>query len=60
MRKGVEEEKCSEMPWQDMVAVPSPAARRGEMTEAGLAVFVLAAFVIPIPVLVWLDRPRWK
>jgi len=29
------------------------------MTEAGLAVFVLAAFVVPVPVLAWLDRkPR--
>jgi len=26
------------------------------MTETGLAVFVLLAFVIPVPVLAWLDR----
>ncbi len=28
------------------------------MTSAGLAVFVLVAFLIPIPVFTWLDRPR--
>lgn len=29
------------------------------MTEAGLAIFVLAAFLIPVPLLAWLDRkPR--
>ena len=29
------------------------------MTETGLAIFVLAAFVIPVPLLAWLDRkPR--
>lgn len=29
------------------------------MTETSLALFVLVAFVIPIPILVWLDRkPR--
>jgi hypothetical protein len=29
------------------------------MTEAGFAVFVLAAFVLPIPLLAWLDaKPR--
>lgn len=28
------------------------------MTEAGLAIFVLTAFVVPVPLLVWLDRPR--
>jgi hypothetical protein len=29
------------------------------MTETGLALFVLAAFVFPVPVLAWLDRkPR--
>jgi hypothetical protein len=27
------------------------------VSEAGLAVFVLVAFLIPVPVLVWLDRP---
>ena len=29
------------------------------MTESGLAIFVLLAFAIPIPILAWLDsRPR--
>jgi len=29
------------------------------MTETGLAVFVLAAFVFPVPLLAWLDaKPR--
>jgi hypothetical protein len=29
------------------------------MTETGLAIFVLVAFVIPVPLLAWLDRaPR--
>lgn len=28
------------------------------MTSAGLAVFVLAGFLVPVPLLVWLDRPR--
>jgi hypothetical protein len=27
------------------------------MTEAGLAVFVLIGFVVPVPILAWLDRP---
>jgi hypothetical protein len=27
------------------------------MTEAGLAVFVVAGFMLPVPILVWLDRP---
>ena len=27
------------------------------MTEAGLAIFVLVSFVLPVPVLAWLDRP---
>jgi hypothetical protein len=26
------------------------------MSEAGLAVFVLVAFLLPVPILVWLDR----
>ena len=31
------------------------------MTEAGLAVFVLAAILIPVPILAWLDKkPRAK
>lgn len=28
------------------------------MSSAGLAIFVLVAFLIPIPILTWLDRPR--
>lgn len=28
------------------------------MSETGLALFVLAAFVVPVPVLAWLDRKR--
>jgi hypothetical protein len=28
------------------------------MTSAGLAVFVFAAFLVPIPLLHWLDAPR--
>jgi hypothetical protein len=27
------------------------------MTEAGLAVFVLVGFLLPVPILTWLDRP---
>jgi hypothetical protein len=27
------------------------------MTEAGLAVFVLVGFLLPVPILAWLDRP---
>jgi hypothetical protein len=27
------------------------------MTEAGLAVFVLVGFLLPVPLLAWLDRP---
>lgn len=27
------------------------------MSVAGLAVFVLVAFVVPVPILAWLDRP---
>jgi hypothetical protein len=28
------------------------------MSEAGLALFVVVGFLLPVPVLVWLDRPR--
>ena len=28
------------------------------MTEAGLAVFVLASFLLPVPSLAWLDRSK--
>lgn len=28
------------------------------MTETGLAIFVLAAFVVPIPILAFLDKPK--
>lgn len=28
------------------------------MTSTGFAVFVLVAFLLPVPVLAWLDRPR--
>jgi hypothetical protein len=27
------------------------------MSEAGLAVFVLFGFLLPVPLFVWLDRP---
>jgi len=27
------------------------------MTEAGLAVFVVVGFLLPVPILTWLDRP---
>jgi len=31
------------------------------MTPTGLAIFVLASFAVPIPILAWLDRkPRRK
>jgi hypothetical protein len=30
------------------------------MTEAGLAVFVIVAFLLPVPILAWLDRSRSK
>jgi hypothetical protein len=30
------------------------------MSEAGLAVFVLVAFLIPVPILAWLDRPAGR
>jgi len=26
------------------------------MSEVGLAIFVLAGFVVPVPILAWLDR----
>ena len=29
------------------------------MTEAGLAVFVLVGFLLPVPVLAWLDLALW-
>jgi len=28
------------------------------MTPAGLAIFVFAGFLLPVPLLHWLDRPR--
>jgi hypothetical protein len=37
----------------------APTRRSSCVTETGLAIFVLVAFVIPVPILVWLDRkPR--
>jgi hypothetical protein len=30
---------------------------RSAMSEAELAVFVLVGFLLPVPILVWLDRP---
>lgn len=31
--------------------------REGKMTSTGLALFVFLAFLVPIPILAWLDRP---
>ncbi len=28
------------------------------MTDMGFAIFALVSFLIPIPILSWLDRPR--
>ena len=28
------------------------------MTETGFAIFVLISFLVPVPILSWLDRPR--
>jgi hypothetical protein len=28
------------------------------MSPTGLAIFVFLAFLIPVPILAWLDRPR--
>lgn len=28
------------------------------MSAIGFALFVVAAFAVPVPILVWLDRPR--
>lgn len=28
------------------------------MTVTGLAIFVFLAFLVPVPILSWLDRPR--
>ncbi len=30
------------------------------MTPLGLALFVLISFLVPVPILAWLDRPRTK
>jgi hypothetical protein len=30
------------------------------MTSSGFALFCLLGFLIPVPVLAWLDRPRRK
>ncbi len=30
------------------------------MTETGLAIFVLVSFLLPIPILAWLDRSKSK
>ncbi len=30
------------------------------MTETGLAIFVLVSFLLPIPILAWLDRSNSK
>ena len=29
------------------------------MSPIGLALFVFLGFALPIPLLAWLDRPRW-
>jgi hypothetical protein len=29
-----------------------------DVTPVGLAVFVFLAFLVPVPILAWLDRPR--
>jgi NADPH:quinone reductase-like Zn-dependent oxidoreductase len=39
-----------------MAALWNFSAMRGGMTEAGLAVFVLVGFLLPVPILTWLDR----
>ena len=28
------------------------------MTSTGFAIFVLVGFLLPVPILAWLDRPR--
>ena len=28
------------------------------MASSGLAIFVLVLFLLPVPILAWLDRPR--
>ena len=30
------------------------------MTPSGLAIFVLVSFLLPVPILAWLDRPRTR
>lgn len=30
------------------------------MSVAALAVFVFVAFLVPVPIIAWLDRPRRK
>jgi hypothetical protein len=30
------------------------------MTETGLALFVVIVFLVPVPVLAWLDRPAGR
>jgi hypothetical protein len=40
-----------------VVPVP-PFCYPRAMNEAGLAVFVVVAFLLPVPILVWLDRPK--
>ena len=32
--------------------------RFAAMSSTGLAIFVFLAFLIPVPILAWLDRPR--
>lgn len=34
------------------------AMLRGYMTGLGFAVFVLVSFLVPVPILTWLDRGR--
>ena len=39
-------------------ALDHAVLRERDMTPTGLAVFVLISFLIPVPILAWLDRPR--
>jgi len=41
-------------------APPAATLRLVRMSPSALAIFVVVSFLVPVPVLAWLDRPRPK
>jgi hypothetical protein len=37
---------------------PYASREEAQMSPAGFAIFCLVGFLLPVPILAWLDRPR--